>query len=89
MASGRALTATLPVSGVTIFCLKAKENGFVTELLPSRPADQTRKQATTILTLGVGVKRYLCARNNPSPCDRNRPSRIWLLGLDSNQQPSG
>jgi hypothetical protein len=32
--------------------LKAKENGFVTESLPSRPADQKRKQATTILTLG-------------------------------------
>jgi hypothetical protein len=38
-ASCRALTASLPVKRVTIFCLKARENGFVTESLPSRPAD--------------------------------------------------
>jgi hypothetical protein len=38
-ASCRALAASLPVKRVTIFCLKARENGFVTESLPSRPAD--------------------------------------------------
>lgn len=38
-ASCRALTASLPVRRVTIFCLKARENGFVTESWPSRPAD--------------------------------------------------
>jgi hypothetical protein len=53
-ASCRALTASVPVKRATIFSLKARENGFVTELLPSRPADQPRKQATTILTLGAG-----------------------------------
>jgi hypothetical protein len=40
-ASWCALTASLPVKRVTIFCLKARENGFVTESLPSRPADST------------------------------------------------
>jgi hypothetical protein len=53
-ASWRALTASLPVNRATIFCLKARENGFVTESLPSRPADQPCKRATTILTLGAG-----------------------------------
>ena len=40
-ASCRALTASLPVKRATIFCLKARENGFVTKSLPSRPADST------------------------------------------------
>jgi hypothetical protein len=52
-ASCRALTASLPVKRVTIFCLNARENGFVTESLPSRPAVQPRNRATTILTLGA------------------------------------
>ena len=37
--SCRALTPSLPVNRATIFCLKARENGFVTEPLSSRPAD--------------------------------------------------
>ena len=53
MASCRALTASLPVKRAIIFCLNASENGFVTESLPSRPANYLRKQATTILTLGA------------------------------------
>jgi hypothetical protein len=37
----------------SIFCSNAEENGFATESLPSRPADQPRERATTILTLGL------------------------------------
>jgi len=33
------------------------------------------------VTYVLGINRY--------PCVRYRPSRKWLLRLDSNQQPSG
>ena len=64
-ASCRALTASLPGKRATIFCLNARENGFVTESSPSRPADQLRKRATTILTLEVGINCHRSDRKGP------------------------
>jgi hypothetical protein len=72
-ASCRALIASLPVRRASIFRLNAKENGFVTRWLPSRPADQPRERATTILTLGARMNCYPCVRNTPWD---------WLAALD-------
>ena len=50
-ASCRALTEFMPISRATIFCLNARENGFVTESALSRQRINRASEATTILTL--------------------------------------
>jgi hypothetical protein len=68
---------------VSIFCLKAREKGFVTKSLPSRPADQLRKRATTILALGETVDGKLWVDIeviSHSFCESDEPPKIKARG---------